>query len=194
MGITPEAIAGEKERGTIATLLVTPVPRSSIAIGKVVALAITSLFSAVISFVGMIGSLPKLMGVQGNVSLSMYNFSTYLMLFVIITITVLMFIVLLSVLSTFAKGVKEAGQYAAPVMMVVTMIGITSMVGGDVAKSWYFFLIPIYNIVCSIQGILSLDITFVQFGLTVLSTVLYIGVGIYMLTKMFNSEKIMFNK
>ncbi len=194
MGITPEAISGEKERGTIATLLVTPVPRSSIAIGKVIALSITSLFSAVVSFVGLLGSLPKLLGAQGDITLSMYTFSTYLMLFVIIVVTVLLFIVLLSVLSTFAKGVKEAGQYATPVMMLVTLIGITSMFGDSANQAFYIYLIPIYNLVTGIQGILALSITGVEFALVVSSNICYIALGIYLLTKMFNSEKIMFNR
>ena len=194
MGITPEAISGEKERGTIATLLVTPVPRSSIAIGKVIALSITSLFSAVVSFVGLLGSLPKLLGAQGDITLSMYTFSTYLMLFVIIVVTVLLFIVLLSVLSTFAKGVKEAGQYATPVMMLVTLIGITSMFGDSANQAFYIYLIPIYNLVTGIQGILALSITGVEFALVVGSNICYIALGIYLLTKMFNSEKIMFNR
>jgi len=46
MSIGPESIAGEKERGTIATLLVTPVKRKEIAIGKILALSVLSLISA----------------------------------------------------------------------------------------------------------------------------------------------------
>ena len=40
MSVAPESIAGEKERGTIATLLVTPMKRSSLALGKVFSLSI----------------------------------------------------------------------------------------------------------------------------------------------------------
>ncbi|MCK7484352.1 MAG: ABC transporter permease subunit [Bacillus subtilis] len=46
MAIGPESIAGEKERGTIATLLVTPVKRREIALGKVFSLGVLSLISA----------------------------------------------------------------------------------------------------------------------------------------------------
>ena len=43
MSVAPESIAGEKERGTIATLLVTPMKRSSLALGKVFSLSIIAL-------------------------------------------------------------------------------------------------------------------------------------------------------
>ena len=40
MAVAPESIAGEKERGTIATLLVTPVKRSHLAVGKIISLSV----------------------------------------------------------------------------------------------------------------------------------------------------------
>ena len=62
MAIAPESIAGEKERGTIATLLVTPIKRSELAIGKIISLSAIGLLSGLSSFVGTMLSLPKLMG------------------------------------------------------------------------------------------------------------------------------------
>ncbi|MFQ7035420.1 MAG: ABC transporter permease subunit [Candidatus Borkfalkia sp.] len=52
MGIAPESIAGEKERGTIATLLVTPIKRSELVVGKVLSLSALSSLSAISSFIG----------------------------------------------------------------------------------------------------------------------------------------------
>ena len=64
MSAAPESIAGEKERGTIATLLVTPMKRSSLAIGKICSLSVIALLSCLSSFVGTMLSIPKLMAVQ----------------------------------------------------------------------------------------------------------------------------------
>ena len=44
MAVAPESIVGEKERGTIATLLVTPMKRSELAVGKVLSLSVIGLF------------------------------------------------------------------------------------------------------------------------------------------------------
>ena len=46
MSLVPESIAGEKERGSFATMLVTPVKRSHIALGKILSLSAASLISA----------------------------------------------------------------------------------------------------------------------------------------------------
>ena len=60
MAIAPSAIAGEKERGTIATLLVTPLRRNELALGKVVSLSGMALMSGISSFIGIALSLPKM--------------------------------------------------------------------------------------------------------------------------------------
>ena len=112
MGVCSESVAGEKERGTIATLLITPTRRSHIAIGKILSLGITSLVSALVSFLGLMLSLPKLMGT--DFSFQAYGFSTIILMLVLIVITVLLFTTLLTIVSTFAKSVKEATSYATP--------------------------------------------------------------------------------
>ncbi|MFA7144933.1 MAG: ABC transporter permease, partial [Candidatus Izemoplasmatales bacterium] len=79
MSIGPESIAGEKERGTMATLLVTPVKRSQIAMGKVASLGVLSLLSAISSFIGIILSFPKLFGEDIDFT-SIYGFGEYAMI------------------------------------------------------------------------------------------------------------------
>ncbi len=194
MGICSEAIAGEKERGTIATLLVTPVKRSHFAIGKIIALSITSLVAALASFIGLIASLPQLVGSQADLTLGMYGVETYLMLLVIIIVTVLFFTVVLTILSTFAKSVKEASGYAVPVMAIVMLVGVTGFTSNQATTNPFLYLVPVYNSVQALIGVLSLSVSWDFLLLTVLSNVVYIAVGIYVLTKMFNSEKIIFNK
>ena len=61
MALAPESIAGEKERGTFATLLITPVPREQIALGKVLALSCMALLSGLSNFLGTVLSMPALM-------------------------------------------------------------------------------------------------------------------------------------
>ena len=99
MAISVESIAGEKERGTIATLLVTPIKRSELAIGKIVALSITALVSATSSFIGVILSLPKQKGDGANISVNIYGPLEYISIFAVIITTVLAFTVILSIFS-----------------------------------------------------------------------------------------------
>ena len=191
MGICSDSIAGEKERGTIATLLVTPTKRSYIAIGKVSALGITALTSALVSFLGLIASLPKLVGT--NLSLAAYNVQTIFMLLIVIVLTVLLFTVVLTMVSTFAKSVKEASSLSIPVMILVMLMGATSFMGTTAQTNPALYLIPVYGAIQSLTGILSMTISPLCFTMFILSSVVYIGLGVFGLTKMFNSEKIMFN-
>ena len=193
MAISVESIAGEKERGTIATLLVTPIKRSELAIGKIVALSITALVSATSSFIGVILSLPKLMGDEVIISANIFGPLEYLSIFAVIITTVLAFTVILSIFSSFSKSVKEATTYATPVMIVVMIIGITSMLGGSQTNTLLYFL-PIYNSTQCMAGIFGLSFNGLQFLITIISNLLFVGLGVFILTRLFNSEKVMFNK
>lgn len=192
MGIATESIAGEKERGTIATLLITPVKRSSIALGKIFALSITALVSALSSFIALVASLPNLMA-EENISMSMYKPMDYIGMLIIIITTVLIFIVVMSIISAACKSIKEATTYAMPVMIIVMLIGVTSLVGGSQTGVGFYF-IPVYNSVQALISILGMHFNIVQFIITVVTNIVFFGFGIWILSKMFQSEKMMFNK
>ena len=197
IGVATESIAGEKERGTIATLLVTPVKREYIALGKIIALTITSLFSALVSFVGLMGSLPKLMQTGGEfaIDISVYGAGAIFGILGIILVSVMMFTMVMSILSTFAKSVKEASQLVMPAMIIVMLAGVTSMIGGGkVVTNPALYLIPVYNCAQSLAMIFSGEFYGLCYLLTVVSDVAVVALGVVILAKMFNNEKIMLNK
>jgi len=192
MMVSTESIAGEKERGTIATLLITPTKRSDIAIGKIISLSIITLVSAASSFLGLMLSLPKLLG-GTSLNLNMYGAGTYALLFVVIISTVLIYVVLLSIVSAYAKTIKEASSLAIPFMLVNMLIGLSAMLG-SANTSLFAYFIPLYNSVQSITSILSLEVNPLFLGITIISNLFIVFIGVWGLAKMFNSEKIMFNK
>ena len=193
-GLAPESIAGEKERGTLATLLVTPMKRSQLAAGKIFSLCILSFFSGLITAFATILSLPKLMGpAEDMINTSIYGASDYLLLAFVILSTVLLFVALISIISAFAKSVKEATSAVMPLMVLVLLVGVTGMFGSTHAEPVYY-LIPLYSSVQSMSGIFSLDYSSVNVALSCISNLVFAGIGVFALTKMFNSEKIMFSK
>ena len=200
VSVASESIAGEKERGTIATLLVTPVKREYIALGKIIALTVTSLFSSLVSFVGIMASLPNLLQLEqiGNltsIDLSVYGASTFVGILGIILITVMMFTMIMSVLSAFAKSVKEATQFVTPAMIVVMLASVTSMIGGGKAvTNPALYLIPIYNCAQCLTMLFSGEFYGLCYLFTILSDALFVVLGVVLLAKMFNNEKIMLNK
>ena len=192
MGICSESIAGEKERGTIATLLVTPVRRSDLVIGKIGALGITTMASAFVSFLGLILSLPKLAG--ADFSIDYYGFGPLAILLLVVVVTALFFTTILTIVSTYAKSVKEATSLSGPLTIIVMVVGMSGMMATSANTNLWMYLIPIYNSIQSFTGILNDSINIFAIIITVISNLTYIGLGVFLLTKMFNSEKIMFNK
>lgn len=196
MAVAPESISGEKERGTIATLLVTPMSRSHLAFGKIISLSFIALISGLSSFLGVMLSLPEFIGSEiEGLSTNIYTTSDYLLILGIILSTVLILISLISIISAYAKTVKEATTLVLPLMIVIMMVGLTSMIGGgepQTSLSWY--LIPVYNSVQAMTGVFSFNYSLVNVGITIVVNIIYAGAFSYVLAKMFNSEKIMFSK
>lgn len=193
MAVAPESIAGEKERGTIATLLITPIKRSDIALGKILALSVLSIISGASSAIGVIASLPKLMGDMAEFDGGVYGVSEYAFLAVVIMSTTLLFVTLVSIISCLAKSVKEAASYVSPVMIIAMVIGITGMFGGGDTSLWAYF-IPVYNSVQCIVDIFSFEVNALYVAITAATNIAVMGIGVFVLTRMFNSEKVMFKK
>ena len=193
--VAPESIAGEKERGTIATMLVTPLRRSDIAVGKILALAVITVLSGASSALGTILSLPNLMGgAAGEMNANIYGVRDYLLLAAVILSTVLLLVTLVALLSAFAKTVKEAQTYAVPLMILVMVLGITGMFGGGASQNLAVYAIPLYNSVQCIVGIFSFSLLGQAVALTAAVNGAATLLGVFVLTRMFNSEGIIFGK
>lgn len=193
--VAPESIAGEKERGTIATMLITPIRRSDIALGKILALALIAMISAASSTVGTVLALPKMMGgVTDEVSADIYGIRDYLVLAAVIFSTVLVLVTAISVISALAKTIKEAQTYVMPVMLLVMGLGITGMFGGGASQELVRYCIPLYNSVQCMIGVFSFSVLPLGVAATVGVNAAVTLLGVFVLARMFNSEKIIFAK
>lgn len=194
LAVAPEAIAGEKERGTIATLLVTPLNRTHLALGKILSLSVIALLSGISSTVGILLSLPKLMGgAMEGMSLSMYQVTDALALVAVILPSVLVIVSLVALISAYARSVKEASAYVSPFMIVVALIGVSSMFTmGDLPTAAY--MVPLFNSVTCISGIFLKTYGMTDILVTAVTNIAIAGLFTYALTRMFNNEKMMFNK
>ena len=189
----PESIAGEKERGTIATLLITPLKRSDLALGKICALSIIALLSGISSTIGTLLSMPTLMQMEGDLGAA-YSPVHYLALCLVILSTVLFLVACISLISAFAKTIKEAQTYVTPLMILVMVVGVTAMFGGGANTHLWAYFIPFYSSVQAMVGIFALELNWTYLLITVVSNLAYTAIGVWGLTRMFNSEKIMFQR
>ncbi len=186
LSIAPESIAGEKERGTMATLLVTPMKRSSLALGKIISIAIITALATLSTITGVILSLPKLIG--GELSLSAYGVQDVGLLLLAVLSILPVIITLLLVISTFSKNAKEATTAATPFMIMAVLGGLSSTIGGG-TENIMMGLIPLYNVSAIISDILSQSLNPLFLATAVFANLVY---GILMgliLNKMLNSER-----
>ena len=196
MAIAPSAIAGEKERGTIATLLVTPLRRNELALGKVVSLSDIALLSGISSFVGIVLSLPKMIPTDATgVELGLnFTGADYVVLLLIIFATVLIMASAVSILSALAKDVKNAGTMITPFMLVVMFCGLTPMFQSGTPENLTAYLIPFYNSIQVMTSVFAHEMRWMPVIVTLAANVVYTGIAVWVLTRMFNSEKVMFSK
>lgn len=193
IAFAPEAIAGEKERGTLATVLITPIKRWQLALGKIISLACFATLSGLSSFIGLILSLPKIMnGAVSGETAAFYSVGDYFMLLALIISVVLVIISAFSIVSAYAKSVKEASSLIAPLMIVIILLGLFSMF--TTTASIGLYAIPLLGSGLAFSSIMSFTITPLGFILAIISNLVVAAALITLLSFMFKSERIMFNK
>lgn len=194
MAVAPESIAGEKERGTMATMLITPVKRVELALGKIISLTCFAMLSGISSFLGVMFSLPKLMGgLITAETAAFYSVGDWFMVFAVIISVVLVIISAFAVLSAYAKSVKEAGSIITPLMMVIILLGMVSMFFSSVPPLG-LYAVPLLGSGLAMSSIMSFTITPAAVILSVVSNLVTAALLVVLLGFMFKSEKIMFKK
>ncbi len=197
--------AGEKERGTMETLLCSPVRRLNIVLGKflmvmtaslatiVLSLASTgiSLFISGMLFAGkMAGGSVRASPIGGGV-IPTIDPAGMVGVFAMIAPVAVFFAALLLAISLFAKSYKEAQSYVSPLIIIVIMPAMLGMLPG-IELSAKTSLIPILNLslVCKemLSGIWHWQYIALIFG----STSIYAAIALAFCVRMFNREDVMF--
>lgn len=183
--LVPETISGEKERGTLSILLLTPVKRSNIVLGKVLALTVAAVAAGSVSFIGLLTSLPKMVG---GMTLSI-SFLNMLLLFLLITSTLVLLVTFGTMVSCFAKTIKEASSYLGPFTMVfITLAILPGLLGMN--NIGYAF-VPIINLCVCMSNIVSFGTVAAEFLLlTILTNILFTALIVYITTILFKKERV----
>jgi sodium transport system permease protein len=107
-------------------------------------------------------------------------------------VVVYLYVALVALVAVLAKTAKEANTYVMPVYILVMLGSLMTYSGAGDSKLTNFF-IPIYNSAVSIQNLLMGELTMAQFGVTVGTIIVLAAIITSLITRAFNSEKIMFN-
>lgn len=192
MNLGTDSFAGEKERGTMASMLMTPIKRSQIVYGKLFALMILSGLSALIYGGSMIFAMPLFYRTLGTLTGQDLRFSAgqMIMMLVLIVTLVFLYVAAIALFSTFAKNMKEASTYVTPAYLAVTVVGMLSIFrGDDIALPQY--LIPIFGPTIALKNIFTLDLTLGGFLLAAASNLIVGALLAWITAKLFYKEKIM---
>jgi len=187
--------AGEKERGTLETILVTPVSRLDISTGKFLTVLTASLLTILLSTASM--SLTASLGFarmgelgSEQVSFAIKPLSIILLLLLMLPLAALFSSALLSV-ALFAKSYKEAQSYVSPLMFVVILPAMVSFIPG-IELNWGLAFVPIVNISLASREVLLGTFRWDFIGLIFLSTFIYASFSIFVTKRLFEKEEVLF--
>lgn len=190
--------AGEKERGTIETILVSPAGRMDIVLGKFLTVLTASVATAALSLTSLAVTLKVGISSMGAMSRSpqpgmQFNVtpeSVVLILLMMIPVTVLFSSALLAI-ALLARGYKEAQSYISPLMILVILPAVASLLPGielDLGLSF----IPILSTSLVIKEILTQVYHWNLIGITFVVSAVYAGIALLVAFAMFNRETVLF--
>lgn len=195
MSIASDLVAGEKEKNTLETLLITPVRRTEIVLGKFFALGLVSLLSSMSSVVGM-GAV-ALLRLPGSEMLIKDGNGVSLLSTVIIVIVMLPLVALFSALliavSSYARNAREAQTYLAQVSVVVLMPSIFSQFIGflDAGNAFWVNFVPILNTANNMRLALLGKPDFAGIAATVAISIVLAAIALFITVKLFNREEVL---
>lgn len=185
--------AGEKERGTMETLLVSSASRRQIIAGKVGAVWCLSLASALFSLVGLVVSLSgtfRAITQVGGEPIEVSYGSVAAALVTVIPLGLMMSSVLL-VISTIARNLKEAQTYVFPVSMSVIVAAMLSTILGQ-ENSLALAVVPVLNTALAMKQVLAGIFNLPFLALSLATSVAYALLTLRLAVSMFERESVLF--
>lgn len=183
--------AGEKERGTMETLLVAPVGRLEIVLGKFLVIMTASIATSALCLLSLSTSMSNgfmMMPDDAQFVLSPAGIAGVLVMMIPVA---MLFSALLMALAVFARSYKEAQSYISPLMIFVILPAMLSNFPG-VEISAGLAMIPIVNVSIMMRESLTGHFDFAMAGLSFLSTSVYAGIAIFTAFRLFQKESILF--
>lgn len=195
--------AGEKERKTLESLLLTPVKRGDIVFGKFLAVSSVAFVSVVVAigsfyatiiYVGGIGIMNASRSVATGgmvINFSIEPLATLLLLLVSIFLIFMFSAIILSI-SIFAKSFKEAQNYIGPSYLVVILpVVLVNSIPGFEPSVW-FFALPAINATLLFKEVLMGVYDWSHIALTLFSLIVYSVIAIMIATKIYSKESVLF--
>ena len=187
--------AGEKERGTLETLLISPIDRNKIVMGKFLTICFAGTMTALITVASMViwglvlsqGMAIKLVA-DFMAQIAMLDF---LLIFLMLVPVVAIFASGLLSLSIYAKSFKEAQSYMGPMtILVIVPVMLSILPGVELKGGWAW--VPLTNVSLAMKELVKGTMDYFQLFAIFSSTVIIAGALFAFCVYWFNQEKVLF--
>jgi len=185
--------AGEKERGTIATLLVSQISRLEIVLGKCFAVMLISFTSMALGLVGLTLAFLSGASIAGGIEGVQFGISinTIFLLFLVLFPLVGLASAVLVMVGIFARNIREASSYITPIYMLTVFLGIISISQG-MELSGKMFLVPVLNSSFVFKELLMGKIYWDHILTTFSANIIIAGIALFGATRLFSKEEVLF--
>jgi sodium transport system permease protein len=194
-----DTTAGEKERGTLETLLTLPVRNIELIMSKFLSVATITVISVFINILSISGIVAYMYaaGTALAEDAGEFHVGSFVPAILISIVCVMAFALFISAvvmcICAFAKSFKEANNYITPLTLVVMLTGYIGFIP-NVELSQTTALIPVANICLLIKNLLVFKYDFTLILMVLLSNILYAFLAVWFLAKIYNSESILFGE
>jgi len=192
--------AGEKERGTIETILSSPVSRMHLVLGKFFLVLTAALVTAALSVTSMGVSFWAAQhfhafdaaNAPGDAPIQLHvGMGAILSVFVMALPLAVLFSAALITIALFAKSYKEAQSYISPLMFIVIIPAVAAMLPG-VELTPKLALVPILNVSLLCKDLIAGTYHWDSIALIFSSTCVYAAAALFIAIKMFQRESVLF--
>ncbi|MEW6322645.1 MAG: ABC transporter permease subunit/CPBP intramembrane protease [Acidobacteriota bacterium] len=178
--------AGEKERGTMQTLLCAPITASEIVVGKFLAVWTLSLISVLANLLSLSLTISRLLPADvPSLGAANYVMTALVLLPVTLTTSALFLAV-----SSFARSFRDGQSMVTPVYMAVALPAAVVMLPTVELDAWTAF-VPIVNIALLIKGLFLREVSVDLAFLTLTSAMLYAVLTIALAVRVFHRETVL---
>ncbi|NHZ36210.1 ABC transporter permease [Massilia rubra] len=186
--------AGEKERGTLETLLLAPISRTALVLAKFLVLFTVGLTSALLMVASM-GLLLAVFGgsLEGGLAQMVRAIGArdLAMVALMLVPTAAIFASILLSISIYAKSYKEASGMISPLMMLLIVPIVVAMMPG-VELNWFWSMVPLTNVSLAMKELVKGTMDYRMFSAILLSTTLIAGALLAWCRWWFNREEVLF--
>lgn len=195
--IAQEISAGEKERGTLETILCSPLSRLELVCGKYLTVATVGFASAIINLGCMsftIANFASFMGGGKSSLFSDFNIPLNIIPVILLCLILVSFLVsgMTLIAASLARTVQEAGQYMIPITLILSLPVIFSSLPGVELEGMNRF-VPFLNFCLLFKNLMIMKAGYFDVFAVLVSTSVFALMVIYILIKIYNSENALFN-